>query len=643
MLYEVVRFNPKGFAQRRADGAWSMQGVRRVLYRLASLKGQSIVYIVEGEKDADRLQSIGLPATTAPGGAGKWRDDYVKQLTGSGVGQIVVLADNDFPGRKHADTVARSCQVAGLTVKVAPLPGLQPKGDVSDWLDSGHTREDLRAVIDSTTVYSTPVDETNSQPSTALQQPARISQATRLVDFARAAGVELWRSPTGDPYITLPVDEHREHHRLKATAVRDWLARLYYVQTRTTPSTQAIAEGLAVLAGMARYEGVEHETAVRVGGAKDRVYLDLGNSIWSAVEVTPDGWKIVADTSVRFIRSRGMLSLPEPTQGGSVSALRELIHVASDDDYRLLVAWLLGALCPTGPYPLLSLVGEQGAGKSTAARLIRQIIDPHIADLRAEPRTIDDIMIAAARSRIVALDNLSSLPPWLSDALSRLSTGGALSKRELYSDDDETIIQAERPTILTSIADVVTRGDLLDRAIVLTLPAFPEPARLPEALLRQRFDQVRAAMLGALLDGIALSLRSGPELPVPSLPRMADWAVWVTAAEPAFGWRDGATLDAYRAMRGAAVETTLDGDPMALAIRGLTFPWEGTAADLLNQVTRPGRSPRGWPETPRAMSAALRRLSPGLRRVGIEVSTSREAGTGGRRLIALRAHGNEQS
>src|SRR5690606_12114410 len=104
---------------------------------------------------------------------------------------------------------------------------------------------------------------------------------------------------------------------------------------------------------------------------------------------------------------------------------------------------------------------EQGAGKSTAARLIRRLVDPHIAELRAEPRTIDDVMVAAARSRVIALDNLSGIPPWLSDALCRLSTGGALTKRELYTDADEIILEAVRPVIVTSITDVITRGDLL--------------------------------------------------------------------------------------------------------------------------------------------------------------------------------------
>lgn len=190
---------------------------------------------------------------------------------------------------------------------------------------------------------------------------------------------------------------------------------------RGAPGSQAIADALAVLSGMARYDGAEHATAVRVGGGHEVVYLDLGGPTWEAVEVSAHGWRVVADPPVRLIRSTGIL--PGPVRGGSIEALRALIHVASEQDYRLLVGWLLGALRSDGPYPLLSIVGEQGSGKSMSARVVRRLIDPHVAELRAEPRSIDDVMIDATRSRVVALDNLSHLEPWLSDALCRVSTG----------------------------------------------------------------------------------------------------------------------------------------------------------------------------------------------------------------------------
>jgi hypothetical protein len=161
-LYDVVRFEPKDFRQRRADGTWKMSGVRRVLYRLRELQGQAVAYIPEGEKDADRLRAIGLPATTTPGGAGKWQPAYLDQLKAAGVGRVVVLPDHDEPGLKHANDVAASCHKADLEVKVVTLPGVPPKGDISDWLAAGHTRADLIALVKAAPLY---------EPSTAAPAP----------------------------------------------------------------------------------------------------------------------------------------------------------------------------------------------------------------------------------------------------------------------------------------------------------------------------------------------------------------------------------------------------------------------------------------------------------------------------------------
>jgi hypothetical protein len=165
-LSDAVRLSPKDFRQRRADGTWSMKGVRRVLYHLDKLQGQTVAYVVEGEKDADRLRVIGLPGTTNVGGAGKWKPEYVAQLKAATVEQIVIIPDNDDPGRAHADAVARSCHLAGLQVKIVTLPDLPTKGDVSDWLDAGHTKADLVALVKAAPLF-TPASIASTPAATA--------------------------------------------------------------------------------------------------------------------------------------------------------------------------------------------------------------------------------------------------------------------------------------------------------------------------------------------------------------------------------------------------------------------------------------------------------------------------------------------
>lgn len=162
-LYDVVRFMPKDFRQRRADGTWKMAGVRRVLFGLPELQGQSVAYIVEGEEDVKALRAIGLVSTTNSGGAGKWLqldrttgadlNRYAQQLTAAGVESVVVLPDNDDPGRLHADQIALACTTAGLHVKVVALQ-VPAKEDVRYWLNAGHTRDELAALVKATALYT---------------------------------------------------------------------------------------------------------------------------------------------------------------------------------------------------------------------------------------------------------------------------------------------------------------------------------------------------------------------------------------------------------------------------------------------------------------------------------------------------------
>jgi putative DNA primase/helicase len=153
LLYQVVRYEPKDFRQRHPDGSggwlWKMNGVQRVLYRLpdvAALEPDSRVYLVEGEKGADALVALGLSATCSPMGANKWRDEYASFLRDL---DVVVLPDNDEPGRQHAATVAKSLEKHAKRVRILELPSLPDKGDIVDWIAAGGTREAIEELAES--------------------------------------------------------------------------------------------------------------------------------------------------------------------------------------------------------------------------------------------------------------------------------------------------------------------------------------------------------------------------------------------------------------------------------------------------------------------------------------------------------------
>ena len=463
------------------------------------------------------------------------------------------------------------------------------------------------------------------------------SQATAIVRLVTDAGAELFHTAAGDSYITIRVNGHREHHPLGSRGSRDYLTRIFYLETGRAPNAAALQDATATLSGIGRFDGSEHEVHVRVAGANDRIYLDLGDPSHRAVEIASTGWQVVADPPVRFRRPRGVLPLPAPERGGSIADLRRFVNVATDGDFVLLVMWELAAFRPRGPYPILVFMAEQGAAKTTTTRVLRRLCDPNDSDVRRPPRNTEDLMIAATNGHVVAFDNLSRLPEDLSDNLSVLATGGGFAVRQLYTNKEEELFQAQRPIILNGISQVATRGDLLDRAIVATLPPIPEERRKDEATFWSEFDQARPRILGALLDAVSCGLRRVRDVHLERKPRMADFAVWGVAVEPACPWPAGMFLRVYAGNRQNAVEAILDGDPVVDVVQKMA-PWTGTASELLAELTT--RTPanitmrKDWFVKPRQVSDALRRLAPGLRRTGIEV-TFLKHGHGRTRLIEI--------
>lgn len=518
--------------------------------------------------------------------------------------------------------LAAELERRGAVVRVVDLPIEAGINGPDDYIGR-HGGPAFFALVDAARPWRRRADDADGAdgPTTSKR-----SQASELIDLA--ADIELWHAPTGDAFGTIEVDGHREHHPLRRV-VRDYLSRRYFREHQRAASSTALTDATATLMGMARFDGAEHPVSVRLAHHDDALYLDLGGPDWRLVQITRAGWQVVTDAPVRHWRPASLRALPTPTPGGHLDALRDLWPM-DDDTWSLVVCWLVSTSHPTGPYPVLVETGEQGSGKSTLGRMLRGLIDPASPELRGVPRDERDVMIGALSNHVLALDNLSGLPAWLSDALCRIATGGGLATRTLYSDLDETLIDVCRPILLTGIDQMATRGDLLDRSLVVTLPALHDHQRRDEADLWQRYHAARPALVGALLDAAVCALRRRADVVLDRRPRMADAAVWVTAAEPALGWPTGRAVAAWLGAREVASAELLAGDAVATSIMSVTMPWSGTATDLLDLlgklVPERTRQAKSWPASARSLSGHLRRLAPDLRRAGIDVQEPTRSG-----------------
>ena len=379
-------------------------------------------------------------------------------------------------------------------------------------------------------------------------------QREKIIDAVRAAGVVFWQDQDGVAYATVRIDpanpdgavaRYRVRNRRFSLIVR----RLYGVanpvmgQHGPRPgavSDSAMGEAVAALEALA-LDGPVREAAVRLAESEGAVWIDLGDDARSAIRATADGWTIAVRADAPLIRPEGMRALPRPVHDpDAMQRLRQLVNVGpgadADANFRLVVAWLVAALYPAGAYCVPAVDGEQGSGKSTVCRMLRRLVDPNAADLRAPPRNEDDLLIAALNGRVIGLDNVSFIEADTADALCRIATGAGSGKRRLYADADEVIFAVARPVLLNGIPSLLARGDLADRSIAMTLPPIPDAARRPEAELWRNFEAAAPGILAALLDGLVMALRRLPTLRIDNLPRMADFARLACAAAPAFGW-----------------------------------------------------------------------------------------------------------
>jgi hypothetical protein len=467
-----------------------------------------------------------------------------------------------------------------------------------------------------------PVSPVSTAPPAPAAPVGNGTQANTLIGLAGPC--ELFHTPSRDPYITLPVKGHGENYPLHSAEVTAWFTKALYMNSRRTPTAQALASALGVLHARAVFDGSEHQVHVRVAEHRGDIVIDLGDPDWRAVRVSQSGFVVLTDSPVKFRRPKGLLALPDPERGGSIEDLRPFMNVQNERQWKLVVAFLLGALRPFGPYPVLEINGDQGSAKSTMAKVIRTMVDPNVATARSLGNE-RDLVLAANNSWLMVFDNLSRIAKPLSDALCRLSTGGAFATRMLYTNDQEMLFDAQRPMVLNGIGNVIIESDLLDRTLVLELPTIPAAKRQDEQQFWEKFAAVQPKVFGALLDAVSASMRNiGSITERSDWPRMADFAKWVTAAEPQLGWAPGSFMEAYNANRAETNARVLDDDSLAMVLMNLSDAsgFSGTATELLDIINR-DREP-GLPRAGNWLTQRLRELKPNLENIGVPVTFARE-------------------
>lgn len=642
LLYQVVRYSPKAFRQRRPDGkgGWvhSLNGTPRVLYRLPDLLAHpgKPVFVVEGEKDADRLWSLGLMATTNAMGAEKWRDEYSASLQGR---SVMIIPDNDAPGEKHARVVADSLIGKAAGVKILRLAELPQKGDVSDWLNAGHTKEELlQLAADAAAYVAESAVATQGVPEGTPARSQR-PQADELLDLANAAGCHLLRDQRGVAFARFRAGDHWEIWPAASPAVHAWLTHLFHGQNDRAPNLTALRTAVNALDARARFEGRPVHLHNRVAWDGEAFCYDLCDARWRAVRITPDGWEMEQDPPPIFRRYGHQQAQVLPLEGGSLRSLFGLIPIGDEDHQALLCAHMVTALIPSISHPVLILYGPQGSSKTTASRMLRRLIDPSVAEAVGLPDKPEQLAQTLDHNWLPTFDNISSLPRWASDMLCRAATGEGLSKRSLYTDDEDFIRSFRRCSVLNGINVAAAQPDLVDRSILIGMNPITSNERRSEEEVWEEFEKLRPYLLGAMFTALSAAMREKPGIIPGDLPRMADFAHWGMAVAEGMGQSASAFAAAYDTNIRDQDAEVIGAHPLASVLVDWIErrrEWTGNATELLGELEKAAASchvqtkDRQWPRHPNHLTKKINELAANLRNAGIELEIDRAHG--GRRI-----------
>lgn len=449
-----------------------------------------------------------------------------------------------------------------------------------------------------------------------------------LIDIA-VKNCTLFHDERQDGYAVTTHNGIRLTLKLRGREFRRWLAGTYYAKTDHAANNEALSTALQVLEAQATFDMPQLELSNRFVMRDGVIYVDMADAKWRVIKITAAGWDVMDKPPVLFRRYSHQQSLPDPVRGGKLADLHRHLAVKSGGDKLLVEAWLVAAVFPNIPRPTITFHGPQGASKTTSARCLKSILDPSVTESVDLGKSPADLAQVLDHHGVPCFDNLSGMPAWAGDLLCRAVTGGAFSKRELYSDDSDILLTFKRPIIITGINIPTHAPDLLDRLLLIELERIQPENRLDETTFWTRFNADRPKLFGALLDGIAGALRHLPNVKLTRMPRMADFARVACAYAEYAGVGSDKMLDAIMQQTARQTQEILDADQVASAIREFIQKrgsWTGTAGDLLKLLNESQATPRpdGWPRQGNSLSRRLNVLHSTLNDVGISLRRHKE-------------------
>ncbi len=450
------------------------------------------------------------------------------------------------------------------------------------------------------------------------------TQAKALISLAKNSGAVFFHDEHQRAYVELPVKDKKLVCQVKSSHMRRWLHLKFYETMKGTAQPTSIAQAMDLLEAEAIHNEGQMQTYTRHAPFGNAVIYNLSNSASEVAIINADGYEISKNSPVKFLNSPTLKSLPtpEPSSDDILERFRTILGL-NHYHFYCVMAFIINAMRPRGPYICLLVQGEQGSGKSFLCSVIKDLLDPSSAPKLSMPKSERDLMIVAQDNALLLFDNMSGLSNEMSDALCRLSTGTGYATRKLYANNELQVFAECCPFICNGISGISERPDLIDRSLALVLPSMDEKSRRLERYILADIEAIKPKLLDKLFNIVSYAIKNLDNVKSPTEFRMADAAQWLLAAEPATGFPEGSLLGAMSQSQNDIVMASLEHQTIPLALRELVDkrPFSGYLGELSIALKATAyRDDNKLPKNPAHLSHQLKRLAPAMKRVGFDIS-----------------------
>lgn len=449
----------------------------------------------------------------------------------------------------------------------------------------------------------------------------------------------IYNASDGRIYVEIKIGKHNELIATDSEVFKHWLIYLFEHTSQGQMLSKAdISTVISSIDSLGYFKGKKVNVYLRIAEVNDKVYVDLCNDKRQVLEIDAAGFRVLSESPVLFKRTQDMEELPIPILNKNLDYLKlgNYLNVRTLDDLNMIVSFILASFRPSIPKPILNLTGEAGTGKSMNTRLIRSFIDPaKQKDLLKKEIDSNELPVAANSQYLLAFDNLSGISKEGSDLLCVVSTGGAMTKKKLYTDTDEIIIDMKKTVILNGIDDISKRQDLVSRTVFIETPKLDSSKKKTESAIWKEFNNEFPYILGSLVNAVSVGLKNKGKDKT-AYARMQDYGRYVSECSEALGWEEGYWQKIYPKNQGQGIEQSINSDPFASSLVDMmerlkqddVFNWTGTSSELLDTLSNdlpPEETTynKAWPKYNQVKSR-LRRIAPLLDNRGIDWEDKRE-------------------